>query len=108
MATIMLEKLGYTVLTASTPSRAIQIVKDPDRDTIHLLMTDVIMPEMDGRELANRLLGMCPDLKCLFMSGYTANIIAHRGVLDGGIQFISKPFSKQDLSIKIRKVLDEL
>ncbi len=107
MAEIMLENLGYRVLTASTPGRAIQIVRESDRDTIHLLITDVIMPEMDGRELASRLLGISPKLKCLFMSGYTANIIAHRGVLDKGVQFISKPFSRQDLSMKIREVLDE-
>jgi FixJ family two-component response regulator len=67
----------------------------------------VVMPEMNGRDLAKNLLSLYPDLKRLFMSGYTANVIAHHGVLDEGVQFIHKPFSKQDLAIKVRKVLDE-
>ena len=60
-------------------------------------MTDVVMPEMNGRELAGNLLSHYPDLKRLFMSGYTANVIAHHGVLDEGMHFIQKPFSKKDL-----------
>jgi len=70
-------------------------------------MTDVVMPEMNGRDLARNMLSLYPDLKRLFMSGYTANVIAHHGVLDEGVQFIQKPFSKQDLAIKVRKTLDE-
>lgn len=107
MTQIMLERLGYTVLTASTPIEAIRIVEDSNFNEIHLLMTDVVMPEMNGRELSKKILSLYPELKCLFMSGYTANVIAHHGVLDKGIQFINKPFSRQDLGTKLRQILDE-
>ena len=73
---------------------------------IHLLITDVIMPEMNGRELAERLQSLYPDLEVLFMSGYTADVIAHRGVLDEGVHFMQKPFSSRDLAIKVREALD--
>jgi len=76
-------------------------------DKIHLLMTDVVMPGMNGRDLARRLTALYPDLKLLFMSGYTANVIAHQGVLDEGVAFIQKPFSMKDLADKLRGVLDE-
>jgi FixJ family two-component response regulator len=65
------------------------------------------MPEMNGRELADQLKKQRPGIRCLFMSGYTANVIAHRGVLDEGIQFIQKPFSTKGLLVKVRHVLDE-
>jgi len=68
---------------------------------------DVVMPEMNGRDLAEKISHSRPDIKCLFMSGYTANVIAHRGILDEGLNFINKPFSKQDLSTKLRDILDE-
>lgn len=74
---------------------------------LHLLITDVIMPGMNGKDLAERLQSAYPDLKCLFMSGYTANVIAHHGVLDEGVKFIQKPFSKRDLAITVRKSLDD-
>jgi CheY-like chemotaxis protein len=74
---------------------------------IHLLMTDVVMPGMNGRELARKLLHLYPGLKCLFMSGYTANVIAHHGVLDEGVHFIQKPFSLNTLTIQVREVLAE-
>jgi YesN/AraC family two-component response regulator len=73
---------------------------------VHLLLTDVVMPEMNGRDLARKLLTQHPGLKCLFMSGYTADVIAHHGVLDEGVQFIRKPFSTRDLSVKVREALD--
>jgi PAS domain S-box-containing protein len=107
MTKMMLGRLGYTVLTASGPNEAISIVEASDINAIHLLMTDVVMPEMNGRDLSKKLLSMYPDLKCLYMSGYTANVIAHHGVLDTGVQFINKPFSRQDLATKVREVLDE-
>jgi len=69
-------------------------------------MTDVIMPEMNGRELEARLNALNPRLKCLFMSGYTADIIARQGALDADIHFIQKPFSTQDLADKVRLALD--
>jgi PAS domain S-box-containing protein len=104
----MLERLGYTVLGATTPSEAIRMVKESGVSKIHLLMTDVVMPEMNGRELSNELMGLCPDLKYLFMSGYTENVIAHHDVLDNGVHFINKPFSIQSLSAKVREALDKV
>ena len=73
---MMLEREGYTVLTAATPWEAIDVAQEHGRE-IHLLMTDVVMPEMNGRDLAGKLLSLYPNLKCLFMSGYTANVIEH-------------------------------
>ncbi len=70
-------------------------------------MTDVVMPEMNGRDLARHLIAVYPDVKLLFMSGYTANVIAHQGVLDEGVSFIQKPFSRADLLVKLRSVLDK-
>jgi PAS domain S-box-containing protein len=105
MGKAMLEKLGYKVLTTGTPADAIRLAEEP-ANTIQLLVTDVVMPEMNGRELADRLRMLNPDIKTLFMSGYTANVIAHRGVLEEGVNFIQKPFSKKDLAVKVREILD--
>ena len=102
----ILDELGYTVLTATTPSEALSLAEE-HAGRIHLLVTDVIMPEMNGHDLANRLLFLCPELKCVFMSGYTRNAIAHHGVLDKGVNFVQKPFSKRELAKTVRKVLDE-
>ncbi|WP_457552755.1 transporter substrate-binding domain-containing protein [Desulfobacula sp.] len=102
----ILKGLGYTVLTACTPVEGIAQAKE-NSQKIHLLLTDVIMPEMNGRELSERLQSQYPNLKCIFMSGYTANAIAHHGVLDEGMDFIQKPFSRTDLAKIVRKVLDE-
>jgi PAS domain S-box-containing protein len=101
----MLEKFGYRVLSASTPDEAIRMTKDY-AGAIHLLIADVIMPGMNGRDLAEAMISLYPGLRCLFMSGYTANVIARHGVLDKGINFIQKPFSIQALSINVREVLD--
>lgn len=106
LAQKILERLGYHVLTAHDPSDAIGLA-GPNGGAIHLLVTDVVMPEMNGRELAERLRSMHPGLKCLFMSGYTANAIAHHGVLDQGVQFLQKPFSTDDLARKVREALDQ-
>ena len=105
LATTMLERQGYTVLAASMPGEAIRLAAE-HTGKIHLLMTDVVMPEMNGRELAKNLLSLYPDLKRLFMSGYTADVIAHRGVIDEGVNFIQKPFTMQDLAAKVRQVLN--
>ncbi len=105
MTTTMLEGQGYTVKAAVTPGEAIRLARD-NAGEIHLLMTDVVMPEMNGRELAKTLLTLYPDIKRLFMSGYTANVIAHHGVLDEGVYFIQKPFSIKELSAKVREALD--
>jgi len=98
----MLEKLGYTVLAAHSPGEAFRLVKT-HAGAIHLLITDVVMPEMNGRDLAGQLHTLYPGLKTLFMSGYTANVIAHRGILDEGVCFIHKPFSAKDLAVKVRE-----
>lgn len=106
MTTKMLKKLGYRVLPASTPGEAISLVQN-HAVAINLLMTDVVMPEMNGRDLAKNILSLYPDLKRLFMSGYTADVIAHHGVLDEGVHFLQKPFSMSDLAAKIREVFDQ-
>ncbi|HQO33517.1 MAG TPA: PAS domain S-box protein [bacterium] len=105
MASEILGRLGYTVLTANTPQQAIQRVEE-HTETIHLLVTDVVMPEMNGRVLAERLTSLKPGFKCLFMSGYTANIIAHHGVIEEGVRFIEKPFSIYGLAKRVREVLE--
>jgi PAS domain S-box-containing protein len=104
MAQSMLEELGYTVLTADTPNRALEIAKQ-HVGYIHLLITDVVMPEMNARELQKLTVGLRPDIKCLFMSGYTANVIAHKGFLDENINFLQKPFSMHSLAFKVREAL---
>jgi two-component system, cell cycle sensor histidine kinase and response regulator CckA len=96
----MLERLGYRVLAAGTPGEAIGLAEKHSSE-IHLLITDVVMPEMNGWDLAERLQSLYPSMKILFMSGYTANVIAHR-VLDEGVNFIQKPFSMKDLAVKVR------
>ncbi|MDD2467841.1 MAG: PAS domain S-box protein [Desulfobulbus sp.] len=101
----LLESLGYTVLSAASPSKALNLAKNHIGE-IHLLLTDVIMPEMNGRDLAHQLVGLCPRTKHLFMSGYTAEVIAHQGILDKGVNFIQKPLSKKDLAAKVREILD--
>ena len=104
MVTEMLKHLGYKVLPAATPGEAIRLAQEYAAD-IHLLMTDVAMPEMNGRDLAAQLLALRPNIKKLFMSGYTANVIAHHGVVDDGIDFIQKPFAVNDLAAKIQHIL---
>jgi PAS domain S-box-containing protein len=105
LATKIVQDLGYTVLAADRPSTAIQMLREYSGE-IHLLMTDVVMPEMNGRDLWRDLVALRPGLKCLFVSGYTADAIAHRGVLDDGVNFLHKPFSVHDLAAKLREVLD--
>ncbi len=101
----ILEGLGYTVLTANTPEDAFHLIQTYG-DKVHLLITDVVMPQMNGKELANALKVSYPDLKTLFMSGYTANVIAHRGILDEGVNFMQKPFSIAILGDQVRRALD--
>jgi PAS domain S-box-containing protein len=103
----ILENLGYTVLAAPTPGYAIHLAREHPGD-IHLLITDVVMPEMNGRELAEELGVFLPNLKCLYMSGYTADVIAHRGILEEGVNFIQKPFGSEKLAERVRQVLDDL
>ena len=104
MAETMLEKIGYRVLAAGTPGKAVDLAGEHAGE-IQLLMTDVVMPEMNGRDLAERLQSLYPRMQILFMSGYTADVIVHRGVLDEGVNFIQKPFSMKDLAVKVRDAL---
>ncbi len=103
----VLQKLGYTVISASSPKKALHLVSDLDQE-VHLLLTDVIMPGLSGRDLADRLRVKKPEMRCLFMSGYTANIIASQGVLGDEMHFIQKPFSRKELAAKVRKALDSV
>jgi PAS domain S-box-containing protein len=106
LACTMLEHLGYSVLAADSPEEAIDLA-DAHSGKIHLLITDVVMPGMNGRDLAVQLMQLYPDLRVLFMSGYTANVIAHHGVLDPGVHFMQKPFSMDDIAAKVREVMDD-
>jgi CheY-like chemotaxis protein len=105
MTTMFLTRQGYTVLQTNSPAEAIRLAAEHEGE-ISLLISDVIMPEMNGKELATNLLVPYPHLKCLFMSGYTANVIAHHGMLDKGVNFIQKPFSLPALANKVREILD--
>ncbi|NTW49011.1 MAG: PAS domain S-box protein [Chlorobiales bacterium] len=102
----LLDDLGYNVLEAESPEAAIEIVARHSGD-IHLLLTDVIMPGMNGKELAEWLCTLKRDLKVLFMSGYPADVISHHGVLEQGVHFIEKPFSLGNISRKLRDILDK-
>lgn len=102
---LFLDSLGYAVLTAETPDHALTLAAE-HAGRIHLLITDVIMPGISGRDLADRLKEDYPNMRCLFMSGYTADVIAHRGILAEGVDFLSKPFTRDILARKVREVLD--
>jgi CheY-like chemotaxis protein len=104
MGKMMLEKLGYRVLAADTPAEALRMAEEHPAG-IQLVVTDLVMPEMNGRQLADALHALFPDMKTLFMSGYTPNVVAHHGVLDEGVHFIQKPFSLKDLGEKVRVAL---
>ncbi|MFZ5766545.1 MAG: PAS domain S-box protein [Thermodesulfobacteriota bacterium] len=101
-----LEGFGYRVLAAATPQEALRFAETHE-GKIDLLMTDVVMPEMNGRELAERLLAIQPGIPCLFMSGYTGDILLRQGVVSERDRFIEKPFSIQALAEKVREVLDD-
>ncbi|MFH2129595.1 MAG: PAS domain S-box protein [bacterium] len=96
---------GYTVIEAESPKRGLQLASEFE-GPIQLLLTDVIMPDMNGREFHEKLAARRPDTKVLYMSGYTDNVIAHHGVLEEGIHFLQKPFTVHDLTHKVRRVLD--
>jgi len=105
LARTLLQRLGYRVLEAASPREALTLC-EKHRGEIHLLLTDVVMPTMSGKELAENIKATKPDLKTLFMSGYTADAIAHRGVLEEGIHFLQKPFSLDALAKKVREALE--
>lgn len=105
MTAMMLNSLGYDVLVASRPGKALDLAAACET-TIQLAITDVVMPEMNGRELVSRLLSMQPEMRYLFISGYTADIIEGQGVPDCNRNFLAKPFSMKDLARKIRDILE--
>ena len=105
LAAAMLRKQGYTVLVAATPSEATRLAHETSGD-IHLLLTDVLMPEMNGCDLARHLSTLRPGLKRLFMSGHTADFIHSLGLTDGEAPLIHKPFSVGDLTNRVREVLN--
>lgn len=101
----ILNDMGYQVIASSDPLSALQLAADHDR-TIDLLLTDVIMPKLNGKELAARFLTVQPEGKVIYMSGYTADIVAARGLLEDGVQLLQKPFTTGTLTKKLREVLD--
>jgi CheY-like chemotaxis protein len=104
VARILLEELGYLVLDATSPEDALELCERHPGE-IHLLFTDVVMPTMNGKDLSQRVHALRPAIRTLFTSGYTADTIAHRGVLEPGIHFLEKPFTLDSLARKVREVL---
>jgi two-component system cell cycle sensor histidine kinase/response regulator CckA len=100
----MLERLGYDVIALGKPDQAIRLAAEHG-GRIDLLLTDVVMPEMNGKDLSERIRAVRPDLPCLYMSGYTADVMARQGILDEGLHFLSKPFSLKSLADKVREAL---
>ncbi len=105
ITSLLLETQGYTLLTAGTPGEAVRLAHEHAGE-IDLLMTDVIMPEMNGKDLVDKLRSLNPQLRCLYMSGYPADVITQHGVLDEGVHFVQKPFRLSDLAASVRKCLD--
>ncbi len=106
MTYAILKKLGYNVVVAETPMDAIFFCNKEDTP-IDLLVTDVIMPEMSGLELRDKIKAVRPDIKVIFMSGYTADVVLQPGVRAQDVHFIQKPFSMDNLARKIREVIEE-
>jgi PAS domain S-box-containing protein len=106
LAKRILERAGYTVLTAANGGEAL-VICGRQQESVGLVLTDVVMPGMNGKELADRLARLYPNLRVLYMSGYTDDAIVHRGVLAPGTHFIGKPFNAADLTRMVREVLDE-
>jgi CheY-like chemotaxis protein len=105
LTTLVLERQGYEVLGASAPGDAIRLASE-HAGQIQLLMTDVVMPEMNGQTLAKQVLSSHPHSKCLFMSGYTADVVACHGVVNEAVNFLQKPFSIEAVLAKVRATLD--
>lgn len=102
----LLNDLGYRPLLATEVEKALQLAQEAD--TLQLLLTDVIMPRMNGAELAKTIQAVHPDIKVVFMSGYTADVIAHKGVLNDDVTYIQKPFSRNALALTLKKALAEI
>jgi two-component system, cell cycle sensor histidine kinase and response regulator CckA len=106
LAKSILERLGYKVLAAQSPIKALAMVEDY-RGPIDLVITDVVMPEMNGRQLKEKIMERLPDVKVLFMSGYTADVVANRGIIEKDVLILEKPFTNSELAQKVRTILDE-
>jgi CheY-like chemotaxis protein len=106
LAKAILKHHGYAVIEARTGAEAYLLAQDYPGD-IHLLLTDVVMPGMNGKELSERMRNLRPKVKVLFSSGYTADVIAHRGVLQPNVAYLSKPYTAGELAAKVREVLSE-
>jgi two-component system cell cycle sensor histidine kinase/response regulator CckA len=104
LARAALEGYGYRVLDAASAADALAVCRTHPAP-IHLVLTDVVMPEMTGRDLADRLRPLRPDTKVLFMSGYTDNVILHQGALPAGVAYLQKPFTPEALALKVREIL---
>jgi CheY-like chemotaxis protein len=102
-----LERLGYVALVAADGLEALELQRQRDGQPIDLLFTDMVMPGMNGKELASRARVVDPAIKVLFASGYTANAMVHQGVLDAGVALLQKPFTPSALAQKLRAVLDQ-
>jgi two-component system, cell cycle sensor histidine kinase and response regulator CckA len=102
----ILQQAGYKVLTAAGPAEALEVAEGGGEPEIELLITDMIMPEMSGRQVADRLRGGRPDMRVLYMSGYTGDAMVHRGLLDPDSAFMVKPFASRDLMATVREILD--
>jgi DNA-binding NtrC family response regulator len=100
----MLSGAGYKVIVARGGTEAVRLAKE--RETIHLLLTDVIMPEMSGRMVRDQVAVLHSDVKVLYMSGYADNVVAHQGVLEAGVHFLQKPFTAHALAAKVREALE--
>jgi len=107
LATVILSAAGYQVLTAANGVEGLAVAAQHTGAAIALLVTDVVMPQMGGRDLADRLQARHPRLRVLFTSGYTANAIVHHGVLEHGIRFLQKPYTSSELLRKVREALDQ-
>jgi CheY-like chemotaxis protein len=107
MAAGLLKRLGYTVLAAANGVEALSLKNDRNIGHIDLLFTDVVMPHMSGKELADRTRVLYPQIKMLFTSAYTENAIVHQGVLEKGVALLQKPFTPSALANKLREVLDK-
>ena len=100
----VLRQRGYTVIEAASGAEAIEVLEKRE-PPIHAMVTNVIMPHMSGKELPEKASVLCPGLRVLFISGYTADSLGHHGILEDGIAFLKKPFSPSDLLRKLREVI---
>jgi PAS domain S-box-containing protein len=106
VAVVFLESFGYKVLEANEPEKALEIARTYDGQ-IHLLLTDVVLPKMSGRAVGEKIVKMRPETRVLFVSGYTSNVIVQKGILEEGVSFLQKPYTREGLGIKIKAILSQ-